>query len=121
MSIPDVAGDLGSRWGDLDAMTIGEQWLQGMLALRDGVSPDAATGWAGGGYRHGATGASGRRPAHVVGPAGPGRHVRLGAAGLGRRPDPAPAVVHAGYEVTAVFATTAQLVSSAQQALGNAG
>ena len=51
VSIPDVAGDLGSRWGDLDAMTIGEQWLRDMLGLREGVSPDAATGWGGGGYR----------------------------------------------------------------------
>src|SRR5262249_887568 len=30
VSIPDVAAALGSRWGDLDAMTIGEEWLRGM-------------------------------------------------------------------------------------------
>jgi hypothetical protein len=35
--------------------------------------------------------------------------------------DPAPAVIHDGSEVTAVFATTRQLVSSAQQALARAG
>jgi hypothetical protein len=51
VSIPDLTGALGPAWGDLDAMTIGEEWLRGMLALHDGVSIDAATGWAGGGYR----------------------------------------------------------------------
>ena len=62
-----------------------------MLALRDGVSPDAATGWGGGGYRAFTDGTQrGGRPAHAVGPAGPGRHVRLGAAGLGRRPRALP-------------------------------
>ena len=122
VSIPDVAGDLGSRWGDLDAMTIGEQWLQDMLGLRDGVSPDAATGWGGGGYR---AWTDGRNVVVVLRTSWdqPDQAATFASAlqdwVAGR--SPAPAVVHAGSEVTAVFATTAQLVSSAQQALGNAG
>jgi hypothetical protein len=53
VSIPDLTGDLGSRWGDLDAMTIGEEWLRAMLTLRldTGDADAAAAGWDGGGYR----------------------------------------------------------------------
>jgi hypothetical protein len=53
VDIPDVTGALGSSWGDLDAMTIGEEWLREMLALRldDSTSDAAAAGWDGGGYR----------------------------------------------------------------------
>ncbi len=53
VSIRDPTGALGPRWGDLDAMTIGEEWLRAMLALRL-PAPEAdaaAAGWDGGGYR----------------------------------------------------------------------
>jgi hypothetical protein len=51
--IPDLTPVLGPRWGDLDAMTIGEEWLRAMLALRldQAEADDAAAGWGGGGYR----------------------------------------------------------------------
>jgi hypothetical protein len=53
VDIPDITGVLGPTWGDLDAMTIGEEWLRAMLALRlEGSTADAAAaGWGGGGYR----------------------------------------------------------------------
>jgi hypothetical protein len=53
VSIPDVTPALGPRWGDLDAMSIGEEWLRAMLALRlpEGEADAAAAGWDGGGYR----------------------------------------------------------------------
>jgi len=53
VDIPDLTGALGTSWGDLDAMTIGEEWLRAMLALRldEGVAADAAAGWDGGVYR----------------------------------------------------------------------
>ncbi len=53
VDIPDLTGALGTNWGDLDAMTVGEEWLRAMFALRldDGVADDAAAGWDGGVYR----------------------------------------------------------------------
>jgi hypothetical protein len=53
VDIPDLTGALGGDWGDLDAMTIGEEWLRAMLALRldDATADAAAAGWGGGGYR----------------------------------------------------------------------
>ena len=53
VDIPDLTGALGANWGDLDAMTVGEEWLRAMFALRldDGVADDAAAGWDGGVYR----------------------------------------------------------------------
>ena len=53
VDIPDLTGALGHGWGDLDAMTIGEEWLRAMLALRldGGIATDAAAGWDGGIYR----------------------------------------------------------------------
>jgi hypothetical protein len=53
VDVPDLTGALGDRWGDLDAMTIGEEWLRAMLALHlDGDAADAAAaGWDGGVYR----------------------------------------------------------------------
>jgi hypothetical protein len=53
VDIPDITGALGPKWGDLDAMTIGEEWLRAMLELRlDGdTAAAAAAGWDGGGYR----------------------------------------------------------------------
>jgi hypothetical protein len=122
VSIPDISGALGPQWGDLDAMTIGEEWLRGMLALRDGVSPDAATGWSGGGYRAWTDGH------HVVVVLRtrwdePDRAAAFASALqewiAGR--SPTPAVTQAGREVTAVFATSAPLVSDAGRALASAG
>ena len=51
--MPDLTGALGAGWGDLDAMTIGEEWLRAMLALHldGGVADAAAAGWDGGVYR----------------------------------------------------------------------
>jgi hypothetical protein len=53
VDVPDLSGDLGPTWGDLDAMDVGEEWLDAMLRLRlDGATADAAaTGWDGGVYR----------------------------------------------------------------------
>ena len=53
VSMPDLTPALGPRWGDLDAMTIGEEWLRAMLALRlpEHEADAAAAGWDGGGYR----------------------------------------------------------------------
>ena len=53
VDVPDLTGALGAGWGDLDAMTIGEEWLRAMLALRldGGVADAAAAGWDGGVYR----------------------------------------------------------------------
>jgi hypothetical protein len=53
VDVPDLSADLGPRWGDLDAMDVGEEWLDAMLNLRlDGSTADAAAaGWDGGVYR----------------------------------------------------------------------
>jgi hypothetical protein len=53
VDVPDLTGALGADWGDLDAMTIGEEWLRAMLALHldGGVADAAAAGWDGGVYR----------------------------------------------------------------------
>ena len=53
VEIPDLSARLGPRWGDLDAMEVGEEWLDAMLQLRlDGSTASAATaGWDGGVYR----------------------------------------------------------------------
>jgi len=122
VSIPDITGSLGSRWGDLDAMTIGEEWLRGMLALRDGVSPDAATGWSGGGYR---AWTDGHNVVVVLRTRWdePDRAATFASAlqewSAGRTP--APAISQTGDQVTAVFATSAPLVATAQKAVGSTG
>jgi hypothetical protein len=53
VDVADLSGALGPAWGDLDAMDVGEEWLDAMLRLRmDGPTADAATaGWDGGVYR----------------------------------------------------------------------
>ena len=53
VDVADLSGELGPGWGDLDAMTVGEEWLDAMLRLRlDGSTADDATaGWDGGVYR----------------------------------------------------------------------
>ena len=53
LDIPQLAGKLGPGWTDLDVMTVGEAWLQLMLALRldSATASQAATGWDGGIYR----------------------------------------------------------------------
>jgi hypothetical protein len=53
IEIADLTPALGDRWGDLDAMLVGEQWLRSMLELRldADLSSDAAAGWDGGAYR----------------------------------------------------------------------
>ena len=122
VSIPDLTGALGHAWGDLDAMTIGEEWLRGMLALRDGVSPDAATGWDAGGYR---AFTDGRQVVVVLRTRwDDADQASTFAAALqdwvaGR--DPAPAITSSGQEVTAVFATSSGVAGTAAKALGRAG
>ncbi len=53
VDVPDLSAALGPGWGDLDVMTIGEEWLQTALGLRlDGSEASAAAaGWDGGTYR----------------------------------------------------------------------
>jgi hypothetical protein len=53
VDVPDLSGDLGSGWGDLDAMPVGEEWLDAMLRLRldPSFADDASAGWDGGVYR----------------------------------------------------------------------
>ena len=53
VDVPDLSGALGPKWGDLDAMDVGEQWLDAMLQLRlDSTTADDATAaWDGGVYR----------------------------------------------------------------------
>jgi len=53
VDIPDLSTGLGPRWGDLDAMEVGEGWVDAMLQLRlDGSTASAgAAGWAAGVYR----------------------------------------------------------------------
>ena len=53
VDVPDLSPALGAGWQDLDVMTVGEAWLQIMLALRldAGDAERAATGWDGGLYR----------------------------------------------------------------------
>ncbi len=48
VDVPDLSGDLGDGWRDLDVMTVGEAWLQTMLRLRlDREMADARCGSAG--------------------------------------------------------------------------
>jgi hypothetical protein len=53
VDVPDLSGRLGPGWGDLDAMTVGEEWLDAMFRLRlDGeTADDVSAGWDGGVYR----------------------------------------------------------------------
>jgi len=53
VDVPDLGPKLGAGWADLDVMTVGEQWIQLMLALRLGSdqASEAAAGWDGGLYR----------------------------------------------------------------------
>lgn len=53
VEIADLSTALGSSWGDLDAMEVGEAWLGAMLELQldDDVAAIAAQGWDGGAYR----------------------------------------------------------------------
>jgi hypothetical protein len=53
LDIPDLGPKLGTGWTDLDVMTVGEEWLQFMLALHlEGDELEVATsGWDGGIYR----------------------------------------------------------------------
>ena len=53
VDVPDVSGELGQGWADLDVMDVGEVWLDTALGLRlDGAESDqASSGWDGGLYR----------------------------------------------------------------------
>jgi len=120
VDIPDLTGVLGREWGDLDAMTIGEEWLRAMLALRldASVAADAAAGWDGGVYRAFADGTDvvvvlrtawdGERDAAAFASAAK----EWSAAG-----DASAAVTQDGTEVTAVFATSKDARDTAVAAL----
>jgi hypothetical protein len=53
VDVPDLSGELGAGWRDLDVMSIGEEWIQIALGLRlDAAEANAAAaGWDGGTYR----------------------------------------------------------------------
>jgi hypothetical protein len=53
VDVADISDELGSRWGDLDVMQVGEAWLAAMLELRlePSTAEAAAAGWDGGLYR----------------------------------------------------------------------
>lgn len=53
VDVPDLGPALGQGWEDLDVMTVGEEWLQLALGLRQDrtQSSQAAAGWDGGTYR----------------------------------------------------------------------
>jgi hypothetical protein len=53
VDVPDLSGDLGDGWTDLDVQVTGEMWLDQALRLRLGgtESDAAAAGWDGGTYR----------------------------------------------------------------------
>src|SRR5262249_26826667 len=53
VDVPDLSPALGPGWGDLDAMQVGEEWLDAMLRLKlDGtIADDGTAGWDGGVYR----------------------------------------------------------------------
>jgi hypothetical protein len=53
VNIGDLSAKLGSAWGDLDVMEIGEEFLRAMLNLRldEATAIDAAAGWDGSVYR----------------------------------------------------------------------
>ncbi len=53
VDVPDLSGELGAGWDDLDVEEVGEMWLDQALRLRlEGSDADqAAAGWDGGIYR----------------------------------------------------------------------
>jgi hypothetical protein len=53
VDVPDVAGDLGPSWEDLDVQGVGELWLDLALGLRldESEAATASAGWDGGIYR----------------------------------------------------------------------
>ena len=120
VEIPDITGALGQRWGDLDAMTIGEEWLRAMLALRlDGDTADAAAaGWGGGGYR---AFTDGKAVAVVLRTAWdtPQDAVAFAEAmdAWGATDRVTPAVARDASTVTAVFGTSAKARDAAAAAL----
>jgi hypothetical protein len=119
IDISDVTGELGSAWGDLDAMTIGEEWLRAMLELRlDGGTADAAAaGWNGGGYRAFTDGTDVvvvLRTAWDTAEDAAAFADALGAWGSTDRVT--PTVAQGGETVTAVFATSESARDSAAAA-----
>jgi hypothetical protein len=111
VEITDVTEALGRRWGDLDAMTVGEEWLRAMLGLRlDGDDADsAAAGWDGGAYR---AFTDGDDVVVVLRTAWDStKDAREFESNLGKwveaDPSPTTAVWRRGNEVTAVFSTSA--------------
>jgi hypothetical protein len=121
VDVPDITGALGEAWGDLDAMTVGEEWLRAMLGLRlDGALADAASaGWDGGVYRAFTDGT------HVVvamrtawDSADDAKEFADAVQQFGAAPgDPAPQVARVGSEVTAVFSTSQRALDDARVGL----
>jgi len=121
VDVSDLTGALGKDWGDLDAMTIGEEWLRAMLALRldASVAADAAAGWDGGVYRALTDGTDVVVVLRTAWDSEPDAAAfasavqEWSAAG-----DPAAAVTQDGTDVTAVFATSKDARDTAVAALG---
>ena len=122
VQIPDLTGALGRGWGDLDAMTIGEEWLREMLALRlDGATADdAGAGWDGGAYR---AFSDGTDVAAVLrtrwDTAADASAFAEALQSWGSSVEPRPAIDASGTTVTAVFATTPAFRTTAAQALAD--
>ena len=120
VDIPDVTEALGQGWGDLDAMTIGEEWLRAMLALRlDGSAADAAAaGWDGGGYRAFTDGTDVVVVLRTAWDTPADAQAFATAIGQwGADSSPQPVVTGDGTTVTVVFGTSAASQSAAAAAL----
>lgn len=120
VDVPDLTGALGREWGDLDAMTIGEEWLRAMLALRLDASAaaDAAAGWDGGVYRAFTDGTDVVVVLRTAWDGEPDAAAFASTAQEWSAAGDAPAIVtQDGIEVTAVFATSKDARDAAVAAL----
>jgi hypothetical protein len=120
VDIADITAALGPGWGDLDAMTIGEEWLRALLELRlDGDTADAAAaGWGGGGYRAFTDGTDVAVVLQTAWDTAQDAVVfadALDAWGAGD--DVPPTVMRDGAQVAAVFGTSAKARDKAAAAL----
>jgi hypothetical protein len=120
VDIPNLTAALGPSWGDLDAMTIGEEWLRAMLALRlDGDTADAAAaGWGGGAYRAFSDGTDVVVVLRTAWDTSPDAVAFADALQRwGSANHVTPTVLRHGNQVTAVFATSARSRDAAAGAL----
>jgi hypothetical protein len=120
VAIPDLTDALGPSWGDLDAMTIGEEWLREMLALRldDSTSDEAAAGWDGGAYRAFTDGSDVVVVLRTAWDTQQDAEAFAGALESWSSTDAVtPAVTADGNDVTAVFATSKDARDAASRAV----